>query len=157
MQIQRRSRKLSMPEDCLLWLAQILAIWVNISSVIFLLCVFKFKLMFPLTFAGWLVDSIWTRYDYFEKQNIIVHTHTVIQSEVVQTKVLTNLSIMWLHNFLIKFSSKSAPIGWIHLDGGFLFCGSRKLTYFHGGKRKYSVISTDFGHKNSDGNGNIIF
>ena len=40
---------------------------------------------------------------------------------------------------------------------GFLFCGSRKLTYFHGGKRKYNVISTDFGHKNSDGNGNIIF
>ena len=35
--------------------------------------------------------------------------------------------------------------------------GSRKLTYLHGGKRKYSVISTDFGHKNSDGNGNIIF
>ena len=41
--------------------------------------------------------------------------------------------------------------------GGFLFCGSRKLTYFHSGKRKYCVISTDFGHKNSDGNGNIIF
>ena len=40
--------------------------------------------------------------------------------------------------------------------GGVLFCGSRKLTYFHGGKRKYRVISTDFGHKNSDGNGNNI-
>ena len=33
---------------------------------------------------------------------------------------------------------------------GFLQCRSREFTYFHGGKRKYSVISTDFGHKNSD-------
>ena len=41
--------------------------------------------------------------------------------------------------------------------GGFLFCGNRKLTNFHGGKRKYSVMSTDFGHKNNDVNGNIIF
>ena len=41
--------------------------------------------------------------------------------------------------------------------GGVLFCGSRKWTYFHGGIRKFSVISTDLGHKNSDGNGNIIF
>ena len=40
---------------------------------------------------------------------------------------------------------------------GVLFCGSRKLTYFHGGKRNYSVTSTDFGHKNSDGIWNIIF
>ena len=40
---------------------------------------------------------------------------------------------------------------------GFLFCGSWKLANFRGGKRKYSVIYTDFGHKLSDGNGNIIF
>ena len=37
------------------------------------------------------------------------------------------------------------------LKGGFLFCGSRKLTYFHSGKRKYSVHFTAFGHENSDG------
>ena len=34
-----------------------------------------------------------------------------------------------------------------HMSGGFLFCGSRKLTYFHGGKRKYSVISTNLRYK----------
>ena len=42
-------------------------------------------------------------------------------------------------------------------EGGFLFCRSRKLTYFHCGKRKYSVSRKDFRHKNSDGNGNTIF
>ena len=41
--------------------------------------------------------------------------------------------------------------------GGFLFCGSRKLTYFHSGKRKYSVYFNGFWTKNSDGNRNIIF
>ena len=30
---------------------------------------------------------------------------------------------------------------------GFLFCGSQKLTYFYGGKRKYSVISTNLRYK----------
>ena len=39
-----------------------------------------------------------------------------------------------------------------HVQGVFILCGSRKLTYFHGGKRKYSVILTDFGHKNGKGN-----
>ena len=44
-------------------------------------------------------------------------------------------------------------------EGVFQFCGKGIgiLTYFHGGKRKHSIISTDFGHKNSDGDGNIIF
>ena len=42
------------------------------------------------------------------------------------------------------------------LRGLVLFCESRILTYFHGGIRKFSVISTDLGHKNSNGNGNII-
>ena len=35
----------------------------------------------------------------------------------------------------------------VPLMGGVLFYESRKLTYFHGGKRKYSVLSTDFGKK----------
>ena len=39
------------------------------------------------------------------------------------------------------------------IEGG-SFCGKRILTYFHGGKRKYSVYLTDFGHKNSGVNGN---
>ena len=54
-------------------------------------------------------------------------------------------------------SSNCWTIGLKGGGGGVLFCGSQKSTYFHGGNRKYSVISTDFGHKNSDGNGNIIF
>ena len=43
-----------------------------------------------------------------------------------------------------------------HERGGSILRKS-EINYFHGGKRKYSVISTDFGQKNRDGNGNIIF
>ena len=39
----------------------------------------------------------------------------------------------------LKISILKAPIKKHHAGGGFLFCGSRKLTYFHEGKQKYSV------------------
>ena len=42
----------------------------------------------------------------------------------------------------------------LHLQG-FLLYRKRKLTYFHGGKRKNGVYLANFEHKKSDGNGNI--
>ena len=70
----------------------------------------------------------------------------------------TCYSCIWNQRCFYPSSSyKKNPHTRHSVQGGFLFCGSRKLTYLPGGNRKYSVISTDFGHKNSDGNGNIIF
>ena len=103
----------------------------------------------------WLKSMYAFRDRMYETTN---HCYTNVRDYVYED--LEKMSGTDVKDIKIQLDRKYDWVEWVSgivLRGGFLCCGSRKLTYFYGGKRKYSVISTAFGHKNSDGNGNVIF
>ena len=67
-----------------------------------------------------------------------------------------HLSIFGLKLCSILRSLIIPNLSCIRSSKGFLFGGTRILTYFYGGKRKYSIYFNGYRTQNSEGNGNIF-